>query len=95
MFFKTGGYWAEELEPREHCYKAVPFEEYKPKFVSNVDWEELYNRLGELGYRFQDAGHCSEYILISLNRVLEWEDRMKIWPDFTFFENSGDELGFV
>ena len=90
--FKTGGFWAGEESPREHCYKIANLE--REDVVTNKTWEIIYNTLGGLGYLFRDAGHCINYALVSLDKSITKKDLKQLENLFLITKDGGDELGF-
>lgn len=89
---KTGGYWAESTSPREHCYLIAG---KKGKiFRGDGLWKEIWNRFGELGYRFRDAGHSWDYAVISLDKPISKEHKERLNELFWIANDSGKQLGF-
>lgn len=91
--YKTGGFW-EDNSKREHCYSVRPLiSEDSPRHVEDKDWQTLYQKLGELGYRFRDVGYDIEHIVLSLNKPLT-QDHLTLLEDaFAFATDDGHELG--
>lgn len=80
--YLTGGFWSDYTEDkrsgyRDFCYMVIPKERVRPPIVSDGDWENVYQEIGRLGYRFRDAGHCDKYIIISPNKPIEPNDMKK------------------
>ena len=86
-------FWAEDWEPRDHCYKFIPSEDNKPKFIMNEDWEKLYSRLGNMGYLFRDSGYCNEKIIISLDKEISKEHKKELSLDYIIDKDDGSDLG--
>ena len=66
--YQTGGFWADSDIKREHCYKVIPKEiAQAPREMILHGFDRVYHALGELGYRFMDAGHNAKYVITSDN----------------------------
>ena len=88
-------FWAVEESPREFCYRIVPSKLLVgPEQMVHVGFEAVYLSLGELGYRFRDAGHDSEKVIVSLHRPLSQADIEKLTNQFLIQKDSGSDLGF-
>jgi len=104
--YMTGGYWSSWPEDersgyRDHCYRLSPAG--KGKVIMENDWLNVYKKLGEMGYRFRDAGHCADYMVISLNKPIAPKDMKRLTrfreikdlkDAFFVVPDSGYELGF-
>lgn len=88
-------FWAGEWGPREHCLKVVPLEDGNPRSVYDGDWIDFYTTLGEMGYRFRDAGHSSDCIVVSMRTQISPEHRDQLADRYLIEEDSGAELAFV
>jgi len=94
--FQTGGFWADEDSPREHCYKVVPLDiANDAREMTLHGFERVYHALGGLGYRFRDAGHNSEYAIISLRTPISSGHKKQLAEKFGIFDNDGVELSSI
>lgn len=91
--YQTGGFWAPENHPRDHCFRVVPLQGGKPVPVRESQWNRIYERLGKLGYLFRDAGHSWDYAPISLNMPISQRHLRQLQRDFSIQPDSGDGLG--
>ena len=85
--YKTRGFWADDSSAREHCYKVIPREiAQNLREMTLYGFDRVYHALGELGYKFRDAGHNAEYVIISLSKKIsqkhlkQLEDAIKACP---------------
>jgi hypothetical protein len=58
-------------------------------------FERVYRALGELGYRFRDAGHDHKCVIISLSSPISQKHLKQLEDAFSIEENDGAELAFV
>ena len=91
--YATSGFWAPENHPREHCFRVVPLQDGKPVPVREPQWNSIYERLGNLGYLFRDAGHSFEYALVSLNKPIQVRHLRQLQRDFSIQPDTGNGLG--
>lgn len=94
--WKTGEFWDNHSSKREYCFKIIP-----KKIAEDVRqmtlyaFELVYQALGGLGYKFRDAGHNSEYVIISLNKAISKKHLKQLEDAFSITEDCGNELAFV
>jgi len=94
--YKTNEFWADDSWKREHCYLIVP-----KSIAQNVRqmtlhaFDVVYQALGNLGYRFRDAGHNHEKVVISLNKPISPNHLKKLEDAFSIQPDDGAELAFV
>ncbi len=94
--YQTGGFWADSDIKREHCYKVIPKEiAQAPREMILHGFDRVYHALGELGYRFMDAGHNAKYVIISLSKKISPKHLKQLEDAFDIEENSRTELAFV
>ncbi len=94
--YHTGGYWAKDDGERTYCYKIVPLDiAQDPAQMTLKGFDIVYHALGARGYRFRDAGHNSEYVLVSLNKPLSTTHLRQLEDVFSIAEDTGSELVFA
>ena len=94
--YKTGGYWTDDNSEGDHCYKVIPLNIVHDQRQMTLDgFDIVYHTLGKLGYFFRDAGHNTEYVIISLSKAIG-KKHLKLLEDaFSIEEDDGTELGFA
>ncbi len=75
IMYLTGGFWSDDSSEREHCYSVVPLElineaRHDVRQMILRGFELVYQALGMLGYRFRDAGHDSDHVVVSLDKPI-------------------------
>ena len=94
--YHTGGYWAKGDGERTYCYRIIPLDiAQDPAQMTLKGFDIVYQALGALWYRFRDAGHNSEYVLVSLNKPLSPAHLRKLEDVFSIAEDTGSELVFA
>ena len=85
-------YWADEWEPRDHCFRLT--RSLGPA-IDSRDWDIVWGTLGNMGYRFRDAGYCSDYMVLSLDRELGPQARRFLTREggFKIQRDNGNDLG--
>lgn len=94
--YPTGGFWADDGSEREHCYKIAPrsiAQDVRQMRLHAFDL--VYEALGKLGYRFRDAGHNHEKVVISLNKPINPKHLRRLESTFSIETDNGDELAFI
>ena len=91
-----GGYWADDGREREYCYKIIPQDiANDPRAMTLNGFDRVWGVLGQLGYRFRDAGHNHNYVKVSLSRPITSGHLKQLEGDFLITPDSGEELAFV
>lgn len=86
----------EESSKSEYCYKVIPLEIASDARQMTLNgFERVYKILGELGYRFRDAGHNAEYVIISLNKPISQKHLKKLEATLSISEDTGIELSVI
>ncbi len=95
--YPRGAFWAEDYSSkREHCYKVVPRDIAQDAGQMTLHgFDRVYQALGELEYRFRDAGHNAEYVIISLNKKISPKHLKQLEDAFSIKQDSGTELAFI
>lgn len=94
--FKTGGFWADESSPREHCYSIVPLRiAHDAREMTLNGFNLVYQALGNLGYLFRDAGHDSKKVVVSLNKPIIRKHLRELEGTLSIDKDSGLELSFI
>ena len=94
--YLTGGFWSDDGEKREFCYRIVPRAiAHDVRQMTLHSFELVYEALGKLGYRFRDAGHNHEKVVVSLNRQISLKHLDHLDREFCIEADSGSELAFI
>ncbi len=94
--YLTGGFWDDESSRREHCYKIIPRSIAQDRREMTVHaFDIIYEALGKLGYRFRDAGHNHEKVVVSLSRRITPKHLQQLGAAFSIEEDSGTDLAFI
>ena len=94
--YKTGGFWADDSSKREHCYKIIPrsiAQDVRQMTLHAFDL--VYEALGNMGYKFRDAGHNHEKVVVSLNKPMSPKHLKRLKEAFSIETDDGSELAFV
>jgi len=94
--YRTGGFWADDSSRREHCYKVVPksiAQDVRQMTLHAFDL--VYETFGKLGYRFRDAGHNHEKVVISLDKPISPKHLGQLESVFSIENDDGVELAFM
>lgn len=93
---ERGGYWADDGGDRNHCYKIIPKDiASKRREMTLHGFDRVYCVLGALGYRFRDAGHNDQYVIVSLNKNILPIHLIQLEDAFSIEDNDGTELAFM
>ena len=84
-------FWAKEWEPRDHCYRLTRRQDSPT--ISAEEWLDLRMKLGKVGYRFRDSGHCDTYGVISLDRELSARQVRLLRKRYVIERDCGADLG--
>ncbi|MBI2546987.1 MAG: hypothetical protein HYW23_00915 [Candidatus Aenigmarchaeota archaeon] len=94
--YETGGFWADDISKRGHCYKIIPKDIAQDSRQMTVHgFERVYQALGKLGYMFRDAGHDSSHIVVSLNKPISQRHLSRLMKTFYIEQGTRAELAFV
>ena len=94
--YQTEGFWTDDSNQREHCYEVIPKDiAQDPREMTLHGFDRVYQALGELGYRFRDAGHNAKHVIISLNKKIIQKHLKQLEDALSIEDNSGTELAFV
>src|SRR3989344_186836 len=91
IMIKTGGFWDDTMSPRDNCYSVVPRNLAAGQMIVH-GFEKVYQALGNLGYRFRDAGHDSRHVVVSLDRKIDPKHLEQLERSLSIEADSGDEL---
>lgn len=88
-------YW-DSCEIREHCYRIIPKDiADDPQEMILHGFDRVYQAFGKVGYKFRDAGHNHQFVVVSLNRKISKTDLKFLSPKFSIETDNGDNLSFV
>ena len=91
-----GGFWIDDSSQRQHCYKVIPDDMATDRRAMTLHgFDTVYQAFGELGYRFRDAGHNDQYVIVSLNKPLTQGHLRQLAAAFSITSDTGSELAFV
>ena len=97
MLFRTGGFWDKGIDSkREHCYRIIPLSISRDAREMTLHaFDLVYQSLGKLGYRFKDAGHNHENVVVSLDKQISKRHLRQLEGAFSIQEDAGKDLAFA
>ena len=94
--YQKEGFWDGDSSKREYCYRVIPKDVAQaPGKMTLHGFDIVYQALGELGYKFRDAGHNDMYVIVSLNKPIDPNHLKGLEEVLSIKEDNGTELAFV